>query len=206
MRVRFPLSAPYSFDKFYKKLLHRNLVAPKHLTELFTGYKYEFTNGPLVKSLDQIEQDGLNCQLLVHMALEELGFSLPKWMRSSELFEDEVFLETVLKQQISSRKLAHMELPDSRVGDIWFFSNNGTKSDNSDSKFFHLAVVSQVSQDGMPILLHARKEKGQDAVVEWGIDEFKSSELYRVFQGIKRPRREAVCLSESEEQFGYEIL
>lgn len=145
----------------------------------------------------------MNCQLLTHLVLEELGLSLPKWLRSSELFEDEVFLETVVKQKIASRKLSKALLPPARVGDIWFFSNNGTRTDNYDPKFFHVAVVSRLEADGAPVLLHARKFKQDDAVVEWGLDKFRKNKVYRLFQGIRRVKSRVPRLSKSEEQSGY---
>lgn len=145
----------------------------------------------------------MNCQLLTHLVLEELGLSLPKWMRSSELFADEVFLETVIKKTVSSRKLPTLDLPPARVGDIWFFSNNGTRTDNYDPKFFHLAVVSRLEADGSPVLIHARKFKGEDAVVEWSLKKFAKNKVYQVFQGIRRIRSRVPQVSETTEQVGY---
>lgn len=157
----------------------------------------------MVDSWRRVEEEGLNCQLLVHLVLEELGFSLPKWMRSSELFADEVFLQTLLKRTVASEKLHLLQLPPAREGDIWFFSNNGTSTDNYDSRYFHVAVVSRLEADGSPVLVHARKFKGQDAVVEWGIKEFARSKTYALFQGIRRIKNRVPQISESSEQVGY---
>lgn len=139
-------------------------------------------------SFDVVEQEGLNCQLAVHIILEELGYSLPKWLRSKEIFEDEIFLETVFMYHCATTDLSIEIFQNSRVGDICFFSNTGTRSDDYDPKYFHMAVISDFS-GGEPVFSHARKSNSDpDAVIDVPLQRMKKSKKYKLFHGVRRVR------------------
>lgn len=157
---------------------------PRFSKEFFSGLKYNFDNGPLVTSYEQVEQEGLNCQLLLHMFLEEVGLALPKWLRSQELYLDTDFTEFVSKEVRNLTLETNLQLPELRVGDIFFFSGK----QETPPMFYHLVVVSGFFSDGSPILLHAvsRKDPSKDAVTEWNLKKFQKSNRYMWLHGVKR--------------------
>jgi hypothetical protein len=158
-------------------------IATSHLIELFSGLRYKYENGPLVDSFQEMLEFGINCQLLAHMALEELGLVLPKDLRSQELFVDEFFSSTVCKETQATSDMRGMNFSNFRMGDIFFFGNRNT----SDPKFFHLAIFLEDDPNLGPQFIHAVPYKnGDDAVVIWGLSKFISSSRYELFFGVKR--------------------
>ena len=109
-------------------------------------YKYE--NGPLAEVDWFVE--GLNCQLLIHLAYQEFyEVILPRELRSSELYADTDWLVEKSLETVSE-------------GDLVFFgpSNLNPIKDpnNADAKKLHLAMVSNVN--GSVDLIHARPSSG----------------------------------------------
>ena len=46
------------------------------LLDLSAGVKYSYETGPLLEHADLVFDVGINCQLLAHVVLEELGYGL----------------------------------------------------------------------------------------------------------------------------------
>ncbi|NCN06802.1 MAG: hypothetical protein GW762_00135 [Candidatus Pacebacteria bacterium] len=147
----------------------------EEITSLFSGVKYDFNSGPLIERAEHIFEVGLNCQLLAHIALEELGYGLPKDMRSKELYEDTDFTFPI-----------DPEVDGWRPGDILFTYQ---RPDNFDPKFLHMSVCIAV-EAGAPHFLHALKFKDseRDAVTVWQLEDFERSNVHEHIISAKRVR------------------
>ncbi|MFZ5376756.1 MAG: hypothetical protein ACOZAN_03775 [Patescibacteria group bacterium] len=130
---------------------------------------YNYYNGPMIEFCDVLDA-GANCQLYAHILLEELGFSLPKYLRSREIFYERFF----------TRFLEQNEEP--RIGDIYLFG----EADKNDPMFFHLAIVIKFSSSGEPVLGHIIPDKvcekagEQTNQVEWPLSRFYEFPRYQL--------------------------
>jgi hypothetical protein len=114
----------------------------------------------------------LNCQAWVHHDLRSLGITLPDWVRSKEIYEDETtFFRTVAASETVAR------------GDIFLFGRECT----TDPRYFHLAIHSgfYTWENGEPILTHATKVDG--TVSPWPISQFFREPRYGKLFAVKRP-------------------
>lgn len=114
----------------------------------YANVPYKFENGP-VAEVDWFTE-GLNCQLFIHLAHREFfTITLPRDLRSSELFADQdFFIENSL--QTASE------------GDLVFMGPKMLKPisdhDNEDAKKLHLAMIANVN--GSIDIIHARPKVG----------------------------------------------
>lgn len=147
----------------------------QEIEALFAGVQYDFDAGPLIDRADHIFEVGINCQLLAHIALEELGYGLPKEMRSKELYEDKHFTYEI-----------DPEVEGWRPGDILF---TYMRPEGFDPRYLHMSVCVAV-EAGAPHFLHALKFKDEDkdAVTVWELEDFSSSSLHRHVISAKRVR------------------
>lgn len=147
----------------------------EEITSLFSGVKYDYDSGPLIERAEQVFEVGINCQLLAHVVLEELGYGLPKELRSKELFEDTQFTYPI-----------DPEVDGWRPGDILF---TYMRPERFDPKLLHMSVCAAV-EAGAPQFLHALKFKDsqKDAVVVWGLEDFEQSSMHKHVISAKRVR------------------
>lgn len=91
-------------------------------------------------------QEGANCQLYVAGVIRALGFYMPDYYRSSEIYEDPagVLLPVTL----------YHELP--QTGDIIGF---WPKGENSNAKRIHVGII-HMTEDGVTVL-HASRQQGK---------------------------------------------
>ena len=145
------------------------------LLDLSAGIKYSYETGPLLEHADLVFDVGINCQLLAHVVLEELGYGLPKDLRSKELYED-----TVWTKQISP------ESDGWRPGDLLF---SYAYPEGFDPKQLHISVCIAV-EAGVPHFLHALKftDSSKDAITVWKLDDFAQSNTHRHLISAKRVR------------------
>ena len=141
-------------------------MAIPNAVENLIGLPYRYENGPMA---DSQPTDGINCQLLVHLALELLhGISLPPSMMSKEIFEDREFFAEIPFNAASS-------------GDVFVFGRNI----ETDFRQFHLAVkVDDDPQAQQPLLIHATSI--ENAVTVWPLIRFFSYPRYRKLFAVKR--------------------
>lgn len=109
--------------------MQRSLLA-EHVVDVFGMFPYQYEHGPCSDSdptsdseqeleLDSLWTVGINCQLFVHMALEELfGLVLPREYRSSELFSCPKLHDIF---RLESDTITNSGV---RAGDICFFGRN----------------------------------------------------------------------------------
>jgi hypothetical protein len=111
---------------------------------------YNYENGPVAESAINWFVEGLNCQLLIHVAFSEFfKVHLPNELRSSELFADTEWLENIQADEI-------------KEGDLFFMGPTCLQPQRNvwdeDAKKLHLALVTTV--DTGIELLHARPKEG----------------------------------------------
>lgn len=134
--------------------------------ENLIGLPYRYENGPLT---DSQPNDGVNCQLLVHLALKLFhGIDLPPTMMSKEIFEDREFFKEIPLDTASS-------------GDVFVFG----KADESDPRQLHLAVkIDEDPQTQQPLLIHATSV--EKSVTVWPLIQFSFYPRYKKLFAIKR--------------------
>lgn len=119
--------------------------------------------------LSKSGQGGSNCQLFaVDFLNEALGFTIP-YLRSKELWEDNVWTRQVdlIKESLE-------------VGDLVFY----TSSEEADMRLAHIGVVAGVNEGGSFSVIHNSKEEGKSAI--WENERFLANERYQVLRGAKR--------------------
>lgn len=121
---------------------------------------------------DSQPADGVNCQLLVHLALGFIhGIDLPPAMRSKEIFEDREFFADIPPDATS-------------LGDVFVFG----KVDETDLRQLHLAVkIDDDPQTRQPLLIHATSIEG--VVTVWPLSRFSSHPRYEKLFATKRLKR-----------------
>jgi hypothetical protein len=147
----------------------------EEITSLFSGVKYDFDSGPLIERADHVFEVGLNCQLLAHVVLEELGYGLPKDLRSKELYEDTQFTTEI-----------DPEVEGWRPGDILF---TYMRPEGFDPRYLHMSVCVAVEAEA-PHFLHALKfrDDNKDAVTVWDLEDFANSRVHKHIIAAKRVR------------------
>lgn len=135
--------------------------------EHLIGVPYNYRNGPDVVESGSLSEDGVNCQLLVHLALRALkGCNLPHTMKSKELWEDQHHFRDVI--------------PPERYEpvDVFLFGRTGEMN----PKKLHPAVCVAIGDE--PLLLHATVVT--QAVSLWLLREFSRHERYQRLFAVKR--------------------
>lgn len=105
----------------------------EHVIDVFGMFPYQYEHGPCLDTeknldLDSLWTIGINCQLFVHMALEELfGKVLPREYRSSELYSCSD-LQDIFRLESGTITISGVQ-----AGDICFFgrSNQFPKKDTN---------------------------------------------------------------------------
>lgn len=119
---------------------------------LYSAVEYQYEVGPVSELAPNWFVEGLNCQLLIHLAYQEFfEVTLPQELRSSEMFADQNWFVDRTLSQI-------------REGDVIFMGPRTLfpkkDSEDSDAKKLHLALVTDSSiQQGIEII-HARPKQG----------------------------------------------
>ncbi len=141
-------------------------MAIPNAVENLIGLPYLYENGP---TTSRHPSEGVNCQLLVHLALKLLhGIDLPSAMMSKEIFEDREFF---------------VEIPcdTASLGDIFVFG----KTAETDPRQFHLAVkIDDDAQTQQPLLIHATSIEKTVAV--WPLSQFFFYSRYEKLFTVKR--------------------
>jgi hypothetical protein len=141
-------------------------MAIPNAVENLIGLPYRYINGPMAGSR---LAEGVNCQLLVHLALELLhGINLPPAMMSKEIFEDHEFFEEI-------------PLDTASFGDVFVFG----KADETDLRQLHLAVkIDEDPRTQQSLLIHATSI--EKAVTVWPLIRFSSYPRYKKLFAVKR--------------------
>jgi cell wall-associated NlpC family hydrolase len=121
-------------------------------------------------------ENGANCQTFVYEILKESQPWFVPDFRSSELWEDKKYTETVSNLEVS---------------DIVFFNRN------ENSYGAHLGIYV-----GNNKVLHLCKEIGFPSI--WDLKQFESNDKYKIFIGAKRLTKQHIGNLKHED--GWEIL
>ncbi|MDH5532932.1 MAG: hypothetical protein OEX81_00705 [Candidatus Pacebacteria bacterium] len=118
----------------------------------YSGVKYQYEIGPVSEAAPNWFVEGLNCQLLIHLAYKEFfEVTLPQFLRSSEMFAD--------SEWFSEKGLNEIE-----EGDIIFmgpsFLSPKRDPNDEDAKKLHIAMVTSVGLRNEIEIIHARHNKG----------------------------------------------
>lgn len=156
---------------------------PERLSTIqpFVGLPYEKSNGPFLLHNENFDpKEGVNCQLLIHLLYRErLGIELPIGMWSKEIYEDNMFFESINKT-ISLRE-----------ADIFVFTSEDNKSDPTK---YHLTYFTGIIEDEQPLLIHANF-LGTSEI--WPFERFIRLKRYRELVAIKRLKNELFSKSRS---------
>lgn len=140
--------------------------------ESLIGIPYQLKHGP--EKLGQIDprEDGVNCQLLLHMALKLLyNAQMPPFFRSKELFEPNPLFADVACIDAST------------VGDAFLFG----RVLETDPRHLHVAIRADINSNGkQPLLLHANRVDSRVSV--WPLDAFTDHSRYNKLFGMRRFR------------------
>lgn len=141
-------------------------MAIPNAVESLIGLPYRYENGP---ATSRHLSEGVNCQLLVHLALNLLhGIDLPPTMMSKEIFEDHEFFEEI-------------PLNSTSPGDVFVFGRNT----EADFRQLHLAIkVDEDPRIKQPLLIHATNI--EKAVAVWSLSQFLSHPRYEKLFAVKR--------------------
>ena len=155
------------------------------VVELFKEAQYRFTEGPLTTgTCFEADQFYLNCQLCAHIILEELGFGLPKWLRSAEFYRrsagGQVWVEKVIDNQPT------------RKGDIFLVAPRRIHTLHDPLVFrLHLAVCIEekrkIAVHMSQFLIDGKKNPCGGKILEQPLDELLRSPRYNTLIGIRRP-------------------
>lgn len=155
------------------------------------GFRYALRQNPArVRSRDDALRDGLNCVALAHLVIRDLfGCALPASLQMYELIHEREYFEPV-----PSLKLM-------RAGDlVWFgpehppleldeFVPRFDREDITNMRDFpvkHVAVCTGSRDDGDPLMLHASRMEGTNAL--WPLRRFLARDQYRRVYAIRRLR------------------
>jgi hypothetical protein len=135
--------------------------------EHLVGVPYQYQHGPERTEQPRVLEEGVNCQLLVHLAVRALkGYVLPPTMKSKELLEDQHYF----------RDVVHPEQYE--PVDVFLFG----RPQESNLKRLHPAVCVAIEDE--PLLLHATVVT--HAVSLWSLREFSLHERYQRLFAVKR--------------------
>lgn len=124
---------------------------------------------------DRAEEEGINCQVAVHIVAEALNKGLSREERSGELYENyEVFDPTEKELE---------------VGDIVFFYERGQIAD---AKSLHVTTCVGKDMGGVPLLLHATSQpiKSRPGAEIIPITQLLTNRQRYCYGAIKLPTRE----------------
>lgn len=133
----------------------------------YLGLPYRYDHGPINRP--KLLTEGINCQLLTHLVIAQLGICLHPDYRSSEIY--------------TNTKSLNVSPDKATAGDIFLF---GRKL-GQDPTRLHLAVMVDKTFDNHPVLIHATVV--EKSVVLWPLARFQSEIRYQILFGIKRFRR-----------------
>lgn len=140
--------------------------------------------------MEDAKHGGINCVSLAHLALKSLfDFELPAELGCAEMYLDRQYFKQI------DHGVAM------RLGDLaWFgiqnaarapedikleYSRDGTLTNWRDFPVKHVAVYTGITQQAVPLFLHATfLEGGKNAV--WPLPKFQQYARYRKFYGITR--------------------
>lgn len=143
----------------------------RHNPELsaFIGLPYRYNHSPTARPANV--EDGVNCQLLVHIVFEILtGVRLPNTLLSKEIYLD------------SSQLFLDVQPDQTSIGDIFLFG----RTKDQDPTHLHLAIATDINRECGPLLIHATRV--EQRVTVWSLQQFLSHEKYRVLFGVKHYR------------------
>jgi len=157
-------------------------------------YPYDFWRGPTEVRTKADAKQGINCEVLAHMALARMGVQLPSALHANEMFFDIQRTGRYMAPVPSDARLL-------RPGDVMFFgldwpdraaeqfmprySKDGRNDlmNWSDSPIRHVGVVAD-TVDGSPAVLHTSTANGIEVVPA---DVIMSSEWHEKMWGVGRP-------------------
>lgn len=149
--------------------------------------RYGYCEGPLTTASGFIENELLaNCQLYAHVLLEELGFSLPKWLRSAELYRRSAGGKIWVDKVACGDEI--------KVGDLFLFSHRQVRHIQDPLIYrLHLGVCVDACH---PTIAHisrytmcGQKHPHGGEVYEQLLCDMLSSPRYNTVVGIRRPRQ-----------------
>lgn len=148
--------------------------------EDYPGLPYDYTKGPDERAAGHDPREGLNCQFLVHAAIELIfGFKLPPELKSKEIFEPNKYFFNI------------DDLASLRRGDIAIFARLSRISylNNElaiqDPQFLHLAVATgRRTRQGSPFFIHASHQRRKVGI--WSLDQFAHSRSQYELVGLRR--------------------
>lgn len=144
-------------------------MAMNHELQRYLGVPYKFEHGPQARLGAWVFREGMNCQLLVHLAMQEFyGVSLPAEIGSKEIFKGNGWFYPVDKDTLA-------------VGDVFLFG----RQHEVDPRRLHLAVyIGSQENTAVPLLMHATSIEG--CVSIWPLEKFLVHDRYRQLYGIRR--------------------
>ena len=142
--------------------------------ELYRAVPYTFANGPYRKYDIRTHEEGINCQLFLHLMYEqEFGVSLPIGMYSQELYEDMTFFRNLSEGERLMR------------GDLMMFGPPNLK----DMKRLHMTFVSgEFDAQDNPYILHCTSTG--NGVQVWPLEKFARYDKYGKLYAKRRLRPE----------------
>ena len=138
--------------------------------ELYRDVPYAFANGPYRKHDIRPHEEGINCQLFLHLMYEqEFGVTLPMGMYSQELYQDTEFFRNLMKGERLMR------------GDVMLFG----QPELEDFRKLHVTFVSgEYDAPENPYILHCTST--ENGVQVWPLKRFLKYENYREVYAVKR--------------------
>lgn len=141
------------------------------------GIRYAYNNEPRLKRDPRfdLEKQGANCELVLHLVFKELGIDLPEEYRSLEIFQDNtIFLPVTPSSE------TELTIQDIQPGDVFMF---GPKSS---AKYHHVGVYTGKSENKEPVIIHGTKVEGKS--VEWRLGKFGEAQYaqYHKLDAVKR--------------------
>jgi len=143
---------------------------------IYSAVEYQYENGPVSESSINWFVEGLNCQLLIHVAYQEFfSVTLPKHLRSSEMFADQDWF-------VDRKITGNGDFIGAQEGDL-VFMGPGELSPNKDpqdddAKLLHLAMIAEINHQSID-LIHARPYQG--IIIE------PMEKIMKLKRGNKRP-------------------
>lgn len=138
--------------------------------ELYSAVPYAYANGPYRKHDIHPHEEGINCQLFLHLMYEqEFGISLPMGMYSQELYRDTEFFRNLMEGERLMR------------GDVMLFG----QPELTDFRKLHMTFVSgEYDAQENPYILHCTSTG--NGVQVWPLERFARYEKYRTLYAVKR--------------------
>lgn len=150
---------------------------------------YDWYRGPdQVHNMEDARM-GANCIALAHLALRARGLELSPSMHCYEMVTDTVRLATVPPDQIEAGDIFWFGRPTGSLeAFVPKYDARGWLENWRDNPVTHAAVFVGYAATHEPLLLHASREEGRNAV--WPLSRFKEYPRYAKLYRITRPRIE----------------